>query len=104
MCVCMCALPPDESVFDCDIRCSGTRGGPAVGTLERGEAAGERCLQLGGQEDAQLGDDAARDELVRGHVERRVPHLHACGQDRGERSNAAAWGGVVIAALHCPNF
>lgn len=46
--------------------------------LERGEAARERRLQLGGQEDAQLRDDAACDQLVRGHVERRVPHLHAC--------------------------
>lgn len=60
-------------------------GEPAVGALERGEAARERRLQLGGQEDAQLGDDAACDELVRGHVERRVPHLHACRQDRGEK-------------------
>lgn len=62
-----------------------------VGALERGEAAGECRLQLGGQEDAQLGDDAACDELVRGHVERRVPHLHACSEDRGERSSVAAY-------------
>lgn len=71
----------------------GGGGGAAVGTLERGEAAGERRLQLGGQEDAQLGDDAARDELVRGHVKRRVPHLHACRGARGQRSNAAVGAG-----------
>lgn len=65
-------------------------GGPAVGALERSEAASERCLQLGGQEDAQLGDDAACDELVRGHVKRWVPHLHTCRRDGDERSNGEA--------------
>jgi len=52
--------------------------------LEGSEAAGERCLELGGEEDPQLCDDASGDELVRGHVEGRVPHLDACSQRESE--------------------
>lgn len=26
VCLCVCALPPDEGVFECDVRCSGTQG------------------------------------------------------------------------------
>lgn len=54
------------------------------GALERGEAAGERCLQLRGEEDPQLRDDASRDQLVRGHIKGRVPHLDTCREGGGE--------------------
>ena len=47
----------------------------AVVALERGEAAGERSLQLGGEEHAQLRDDASGDELVGSDVKRGVPHI-----------------------------
>lgn len=48
------------------------------GALEGGEAAGERCLQLRGEEDSQLCDDASCDQLVRGHIKGWVPHLDTC--------------------------
>lgn len=48
--------------------------------LEGSEAAGEGRLELGGEEDPQLCDDASCDELVRGYVERWVPHLDTCGK------------------------
>lgn len=55
------------------------------GSLEGSEAAGERRLEFRGEEDSQLCDDASCDELVRGHVERRVPHLYTC-KEQGEKS------------------
>lgn len=57
--------------------CSGAHG-PARGALEGSEAAGERRLELRGEEDSQLCDDASCDELVRGHVKCRVPNLDTC--------------------------
>lgn len=48
------------------------------GALECGEAAGECCLQLGGEEDSQLCDDASCDQLMRGHIKGWVPHLNTC--------------------------
>lgn len=50
--------------------------------LEGSEAASERCLELRGEEDPQLCDDASCDELVRGHVKRRVPHLNTCSRKK----------------------
>lgn len=52
-------------------------------TLEGSEAAGERSLELRGEEDSQLCDDASCDELVRSHVERRVPHLDTYSKQSG---------------------
>lgn len=49
--------------------------------LEGSEAAGECRLELRGEEDSQLCDDASCDELVRGHVEGRVPHFDTWGSD-----------------------
>lgn len=89
LCVCVRVLWWDESVFEClTLRCSGAHG-PAGGgvrraALEGGEAAGERRLQLRGEEDSQLCDDASCDELVRSHIERRVPHLDACGKHQSQ--------------------
>lgn len=48
--------------------------------LEGGEAAGERRLELRREEDSELCDDASCDELVRSHVERRVPHFNTCSR------------------------
>lgn len=72
-----------------------TRGGAVTrcgrqGALERGEAAGEGGLQLRGEEDPQLRDDASRDQLVGGHVEGRVPHLDTC-PERSRGGGGGAW-------------
>lgn len=53
--------------------------------LEGSEAAGERRLELRGEKDSQLCDDAPCDELVRGHVEGRVPHFDTCRKRPGMR-------------------
>lgn len=50
--------------------------------LEGSEATGERSLELRGEEDSQLCNDAPGDELVRGHIKRRVPHLDTCNRKR----------------------
>lgn len=56
--------------------------------LEGSEAAGERRLELRGEEDSQLCDDAPCDELVRGHVEGRVPHFDTCRKRPGMRGQS----------------
>lgn len=57
--------------------------------LEGSEAAGERRLELRGEEDPQLRDDAPCNELVGGHVECRVPHFDTCSKQSGMSGSVA---------------
>lgn len=70
------------------------------GALERGEAAGERCLQLRGEEDSQLCDDASCDQLVRGHIKGWVPHLNTCRERRQRCQTASQKTGSKTQFLH----
>lgn len=57
-----------------------TRACGGAVALQGSESARQSSLEFGRQEHAELGDDAACDQLMRGYVKRRVPHIDTCGK------------------------
>lgn len=84
----MSVLCDDMGVSRCDIKMQWCTldSRRRWAALEGSEAAGECSLELRGEEDPQLCDDASGNELVGGHVESWVPHLDAYGEQSGMNS------------------